>query len=192
VTDELAPRRERRKPGVKPGRKAGSAAGPITGDKAIILTEKDAKALSLRRAGATLAQVADECGYTHASAAGKAITRALKQILPDQTRDEYRREEIDRLDRLQAAHWTRALSASEDADKSARVVLACINARAKLRGLEAPAQLDVSVRRGELVHVEILDLLDKDTLEALKPFQDRMVELSELRAGAIEATATDA
>jgi hypothetical protein len=43
--------------------------------------------------------------------------------------------------------------------------------------------MDVHPRAGELVRVELLDLLDKETLASVKPMRDEMVRLSELRAG---------
>jgi hypothetical protein len=187
--DELEARRAtHRKPGVKKGRQAGNS---TTSPQAIAARERQDKALGLRRAGLTLSRIADEIGYANPGSAHRAIIAALKQELPDATRDEYRKQELDRLDRLQAAHWSAALAPGPYADKSARIVLACINMRSKLLGLEAPAQVDVKVRRGELLHVEVLDMLDAATLKALEPLQDEMIRLTDSRAGAIEGTVSE-
>lgn len=190
--DELAPRRGGAKPGTKPGRKAGTPAGPLSSDLAIERRRRQAEAVQLRIAGASLAVIAERVGYADPSGAQKAIMSALRQMLPEQERDDARRLEIAKLDRLEMAAWTRALAGGEDADKAASTILRCVGMRAKLLGLEAPQALDVRVREGEMVRVEILDLLNDQTLEALRPFQEEMVRLSEMRAGAIDVTASDA
>ena len=109
--------------------------------------------------------------------------RGLTADLPNSERDELRALEIARIDALMAAHWPAAVD--DRLDKSSAIVLRCIAQRAKLLGLEATPQLDVRVREGEMVHVEILDVLNDETLEALRPFQEEMVRLSKLRAGVI-------
>jgi hypothetical protein len=183
--DELAERRKtHKKPGVKRGRLVGSTQGPISGAKAIELTKKQADALGLRLAGASLMQIAESVGWETPAAAHSAIMSALKTILPPETRDEYRRLEIARLDRLEQGHWVRALNGD---DKSANVVLKCIGMRAKLLGLEAPAQVQVSLFEGEVVEVGVLDLLDEQQLAKALELRDSMAELSRMRAGAIEA-----
>lgn len=186
-------RKARGKPGAKKGRQVGSAVGPITGATQIGLTERESRALSLRLAGATLQQVADEVGWSSPQVAHEAILRSLRTILPQETRDEARRLELARLDRLELAHWPGALDATDggESEKHGRIVLQCIQLRSKLLGLEAPVEVDVKVRHGEPVRVELFELLDAKTLAALKPFQDEMVRLSEMRAGAVEGQATD-
>lgn len=180
--DELAPRRKKR--GLKPGRKPGTSRGPTTGATEVELTKKQAEALALRLAGANLQQIADTVGWASPSGAHQAILSALRKILPDQTRDEHRRLELARLDRLEQAHWVPALSGS---DKSATVVLRCMGLRAKLLGLEAPAQVQVSLFEGDLVEVGVLDLLDGEALKNALALRDSMAELSRMRAGAIDA-----
>lgn len=185
--DELSARRGRRQPGTKKGRKHTGAVGPVSGMKAIQAAERQAKALQLRQAGANLTQIAAEVGYATPSGAHQAIMAGLRTILPEKTRAEARKMEIARLDRLMMAHWTQALNGDKD---SSTIVLRCISLRSELEGTRAPTELDVRVREGEPVRVEILELLNAETLAALKPFQDDMVRLSELRAGAIEVEPT--
>lgn len=182
--DELAAKRKgRSKPGPKRGRKAGSTPGATTSDKAIAAARKESEAVQLRLAGASLAQIAARVGYADPSGAHRAITRALRAMLPEQERADARRLEIAKLDRLEMAAWPHALGGD---DRAAATILRCIGMRAKLQGLEAPAVLDVRLREGEPVRVEILDVLNDETLAALKPFQDEMVRLSEIRANAID------
>lgn len=190
MDDELAEKRQRRKPGNKPGRKAGTAVGPVSGPKAIEHAKRQAEAVQLRIAGVSLAQIADRIGYANASGAHYAIMAALRMMLPDQERDDARRLELAKLDRLEMSAWNRALGGDEP-DKAATTILRCVAMRSKLLGLEAAQQVDVRVREGELVRVEILELLNDETLAALKPFQENMVRLSELRAGAIDVAASD-
>jgi hypothetical protein len=161
-------RAAKRKTGPKRGRQVGSVLGPITGAEEITVKERDAQALQLRMAGATLQQVADQVGYTSPASAHRSILRSLSTLIPQETRDEARKMELARLDRLEMAHWPGALDASgERSERHARVVLQCVAMRAKLLGLEAPVQLDVKVRHGEAVRVELFELLDASTLAAL-------------------------
>lgn len=188
--DELAPRRQKQKPGNKRGRKAGTVVGPISGAREIETRRRQSEAVQLRIAGVSLAQIAERVGYANASGAHQAIMSALRQTLPDQERDDARRLELAKLDRLEMSAWNRALGGVEP-DKAATTILRCVAMRSKLLGLEAAQQVDVRVREGEMVRVEILELLNDETLERLRPFQEEMVRLSELRAGAIDVAASD-
>jgi hypothetical protein len=185
--DELAPRRAKKKPGVKPGRNARSGPGPTTGTKEIEAQRKSSQAVQLRIAGASLVQIAERLGYADASGAHRAITRALKAMLPEEDRQTARRLELARLDRLEMAAWPHALAGDQAASGT---IIRCVGMRAKLLGLEAPAVVDVRVREGEMIRVEILEVLNDQTLEALRPFQEEMVRLSEMRHNAIDAQAT--
>lgn len=187
TNDELAARRAGRKPGNKRGRKPGSSSGPTTSGKAVVAAQRQRDAVQLRIAGASLQQIAERVGYAHASGAHQAITAALRQMLPEQERADARRLELAKLDRLEMAAWPQALAGD---DRAAGTILRCIDRRAKLLGLDAPAQLDVKVREGETIRVEILEILNDETLAALAPFQEEMVRLSELRANAIDVEAT--
>lgn len=194
MTDELAAKRKSRaKPGTKTGRKPGTSQGPTTSARQLATQAKDAQAVQLRLMGASLAAIAahrmpnGEQMYAGPAGAHQAITRALKAMIPEEDRAELRRVEIAKLDRLEQNAWPRALSGDEKAEAT---ILRCIAQRSKLRGLEAPVELDVRVGEGDLVRIEILDVLNDAALAALEPFQDEMSRLSELRAGAIEGTAT--
>ena len=90
--------------------------------------------------------------------------------------------EVARLDALMAAHWpaaTRGLN-----DKSSAVVLRCINQRARLLGLDAPAQVNVNLQDGEVVEVGVLQVLDEEHMEMALRLRDRVAALSRLRGGA--------
>ena len=191
-TDEIAARRAaRKKPGTKTG-KLGTT-NSESGSRAVIAARKQARALQLRVLGVSLQAIADDTSldgspmYADPSSARKAIMTGLRANLPDELRDDARRLELAKLDRLEQANWTEALQGNE---KAAAIIVRCVDLRSKLLGLHAPQQVDVSVREGELVRVEILDLLNDQAIAALAPFQDEMVRMSELRAGAIEIEPT--
>lgn len=183
--DELA---ARRKPGPKPGRKHTSPLGAESGSREVIAKQRQSRAIQLRIAGVSLAAIAEEVGYATPSGAHQAVMAGLRTILPDELRDDARRLELAKLDRLEQANWTSALRGDE---KAATVILRCIDTRSKLLGLHAPAQVDVRVREGEMVRVEILEMLNDETMKALEPFQEEMIRLSELRGGVIDVEAEE-
>lgn len=80
---------------------------------------------------------------------------ALEVIAPlrDKAADELREVELQRLDRLQRAHWTQALEGNVG---SSKIVLACIDRRAKMLGLDAPVKVDARVRSELDAQIEAL------------------------------------
>ena len=69
-------------------------------------------------------------------------------------------------------------------DKSSAVVLRCINQRARLLGLDAPAQVNVNLQDGEVVEVGVLQVLDEEHMEMALRLRDRVAAFSRLRGGA--------
>lgn len=117
---------------------------------------KERQALGMRRAGLTYDEIARNLGYSHASAARKAVQRGLKRTLQDDA-DATRQLEADRLDRLQAGVWTAA--AGGDVQALDRV-LKIMDRRAKLLGLDVPAKHELTGPGGGGLIVEVLpDLL---------------------------------
>src|SRR5690242_1094881 len=76
---------------------------------------KQRQALELRIAGATLAQIAAQVGYSDTSGAYRAIQAALKATLQPPA-DELRRLQYERLERLYAAAHVRAVGAGDDGE----------------------------------------------------------------------------
>ncbi|MGA5202786.1 hypothetical protein [Streptomyces variegatus] len=102
------------------------------------------QALGLWIAAVDLRTIAEQVGYADASAAKKAIDRAIADSIAREQEDidALRRDEVMRLDRLQAAFWSPAV---KDRDKKAAdIVLKCIRGRVELRGLAAPAKVEHS------------------------------------------------
>jgi hypothetical protein len=115
---------------------------PGTSPRAIAARDRQIHALQLRRSGATFQQIAEQLGYAHRSNARKAIQAALDGALSDEA-DALRALDLDRLDRLQLAHWPRATSGDV---KATETVLKVMQHRAKLLGLYAPVQREVTFR----------------------------------------------
>ena len=98
------------------------------------ITEKQRKALELRKAGVKLDTIAEQLGYADASGAYRAIISALKKTLQEPA-DELRKMELERLDNMlfRLEHSIRA------GDPVAiRTALAIQDRRAKYLGLDTP------------------------------------------------------
>lgn len=120
----------------------GRPGGTIrTGTKAIETAEKERQALELKLAGFDLSQIAGQLGYTHASAAQKAIKRALRKTIQEPA-DELRVIELRRLDKMQAGLWRKAIAGDVFAVDR---VIKIMDRRAKLLGLDAPLKINLDV-----------------------------------------------
>ncbi|PSK57968.1 hypothetical protein B0E38_01813 [Streptomyces sp. 111WW2] len=121
--------------------------------------ERRRKALGLWLAAVDLRTIADQVGYASAGAAKNAIDRAIEESVAREHEniDEQRRAEVMRYDRLQAAHWGKALKGDP---KSSDVVLKCIEGRERLRGLRAPTRVSLDAQQ---LGDEILTIIDELT-----------------------------
>lgn len=108
--------------------------------KTIAAVERQRRALELRTAGMTLERIAQSLGYQGPSGARQAIASALKRTIAEPA-DALRVLEAIRLDRLQAAVWTKALGGDLPAVDR---VLKIMERRARLLGLDAPQTVNVS------------------------------------------------
>lgn len=70
--------------------------------------ERDQQALELRRAGVTVAVIAQRLGFRTRGQAESAIVRALGEATPSSSPRAMRDLELDRLDRLQQSLWINA------------------------------------------------------------------------------------
>lgn len=105
------------------------------------------QALQLQLAGVDLRTIAEQVGYADASAAKKAIDRAITESIAREKADldAIRSLEVMRYDRLQATFWTKAV---KDKDvKAAAVVLKCMQGRERLQGTAAPTRINVDAQR---------------------------------------------
>ena len=101
--------------------------------------ERKRNALELRLAGASYRDIADALQVSPATAL-QDCKEALADI-PAQQADEMRTVELSRLDRLQRAVWPRAIKGDLQAvDRAIKI----IDRRAKLFGLDAPQQVQIT------------------------------------------------
>jgi len=124
------------------------------------VVDKERAALELRRGGATYDAIARQLGYAHPSGAAAAYQRALKRTLMEAGSEEVRAAELDRLDRLQLAHWSKAIAGDGPATDR---VLRIMEHRARYLGLYAPARVqmeavvyDAGTIEGEVQRLRLL------------------------------------
>lgn len=103
--------------------------------------ERQRQVIELRKAGLTHQEIADRLSLDRHTV-GNLIKRALTEIVRAGGVEEMRDLEGDRLDRLQAAIWTRALQGDVPAINTA---LRIMERRARLFGLDAPVQVQATV-----------------------------------------------
>lgn len=110
-----------------------------------ILMDKERRVIELRRAGVTYDVIADEVGYSNASGAYHAFTRAMKRTLRESGSEELRELEADRLDRLQRFAWPQAAQGDL---RSIETILRIMARRARLLGLDSPIKQEVTTFEG--------------------------------------------
>jgi hypothetical protein len=126
-----------------PKRKRGRPKRQTTAPRSVDCIDWHKTAVEMRTRGHTYQQIADACGVSM-SAAYKAVCTYLEQTraIAREAAEEVRRLELDRLDRMLAAFGPRA----EDGDAAAADrVLRIQERRAKLLGLDAPAESRTTV-----------------------------------------------
>lgn len=94
--------------------------------------ERHGKALDLRRAGLSLDVIAKQLGYGSRASVSRALSSELKRVVTEPAEDLLKME-IERMDRLRAGHWTKAVGGDV---ASANIVLKVSERVAKLRGLD--------------------------------------------------------
>lgn len=105
---------------------------PATSPRRITATEKQTKALELRKSGHTYQEIADELGYATRDSAHKSVAAALDKTLREPA-DGVRELELSRLDRM----WKGLFEKANDGDpKSIEVALKIMDRRARLTGLD--------------------------------------------------------
>lgn len=119
-------------------RKKRGGIGKSSQPRTVDAVDWQRRAVELRTQGWTYQRIADECGVS-VSTAYAAVVRYLEETraVSREHAEEIRRLELDRLDRMLAAFGPRA----EDGDAAAADrVLRIQERRAKLLGLDAPAE----------------------------------------------------
>ena len=130
--------------------------------------EKYTRVLTLRRAGLTFEQIAEQVGYAGRQGAKEAYDSAIKRMGREPAED-LRILENERLDDL----WRRAysqLAQTTDPEtfvKLEQVMIRISARRAGLMGLDAPRQLEITGKDGGSVQTDVGDML-RNRLEMLE------------------------
>lgn len=108
--------------------------------------ERRTQAFQMHLAAVDLRTIAKQVGYADASAAKKAIDRAIADSIArgQEGIDDIRQREVMRYDRLQAAHWAKAIKGDA---KASDVVIKCMQGRERLQGLAAPKRLNIEAQK---------------------------------------------
>jgi hypothetical protein len=114
---------------------------PTPEEKAAEREAKELKVLDLRRAGFTFQRIAEEVGYATPSGAQRALERIMSRNIP-QAPEEFRWQELDRLDRMQVALWPRAMKGD---DRAIGTIVRLMERRARLVGIDAPTKIQAEV-----------------------------------------------
>jgi hypothetical protein len=110
-------------------------------EKAAEREAKESRVLDLRRAGFTFQRIAEEVGYATPSGAQRALERIMTRNVP-QAPEEFRWQELDRLDRMQVALWPRAMKGD---DRAISTIVRLMERRARLVGIDAPTRVQAEV-----------------------------------------------
>ena len=122
-------------------------------------TQKQAEALRLRTKGFEYSEIADRVGYRGESGAYKAVMAGLKKTLQEPA-DELRKMEAERLDRMMAGLWDKAI----DGDTwSVDRVLNIMERRARLLGLDKPPERDVGDEAQK--YLDLLNMARQDATD---------------------------
>lgn len=106
----------------------------------ILAREREGRALELRKAGYTYAQIAAELGYKSVSAAYGAVVRAMEKLVPVEDAEALRQLEREKLDKMERVLWQQA----EGGDHAAiDRILRIMERRARLTGIDAPAKQEI-------------------------------------------------
>lgn len=111
------------------------------------------RAVRHRLAGKTFQQIADLLGYENRSSAYHAVKAGMYHGVKEPARELVEIESL-RLERLQAAHWAKAIRGDV---QSTITVLRIMKQRADLLGLNAPKELDITLEAAEIAAKEGLD-----------------------------------
>src|SRR5262245_29761069 len=115
-----------------------------TSKRRLKAAETKRQVIELRRAGHAFVEIADQVGISRQRA--HQIVRdhlAETNRLSSETIEQYRQQELDRLDQMQAAIWDKAQAGEL---KAVEVLVKIAQFRSRLLGLEAPKRVDTTFR----------------------------------------------
>lgn len=140
-----------------------------TSSRKAIGRERELQALELRKAGFTFDRIAQQLGISQPGAY-KAVKRALSRLTAqtDEAADEVRRLELERLDGMLPVMWTQAKQGNQGAVDR---VLRIMERRARLLGLDAPAEVKIGGRITQVTE-QLVDAGDACDGEAVSGAND--------------------
>lgn len=133
---------------------------PISRAQQAAIADRRSKLLQMRLAAVDYTTIADRLDYASAAAARKDFTRAMRETLDleQETANELRDVELQRLDRLQAAAWAEAIRGNL---KAIETVARLIDRRCRILGLNATVQVDATFTEVTQQDVELQELLNE-------------------------------
>lgn len=114
-----------------------------TSPKAAQARERERQALAMRRAGARYEAIAEELGYANHTGAYKAVQRAFRRLEARVAEDAAMNRSLD-LGRLDEAIAGLVPQVREGNDRAVKALVAVLERRAKLLGLDAPTKTDLT------------------------------------------------
>ncbi len=133
----------------------GSSGGDIIIDNPVPLTvrmssrERQKRAMALKLAGASYAQIADNLGYADASGAHKAVARGMKSSLQENA-GELRKIHYGRLEHMLMLVWP---AVNQGDSQAVGTALQVMDRMERLYGLNAANRIDVSTDSRETIIV---------------------------------------
>ena len=125
--------------------------------------EKRQQALDLRLAGGSYREIGQQIGISHVQAY-RRVDAALSELhkLQMQKAEKLREIELERLEKMHEALWPKVRNGDE---KAVRALVAVMDRRAKLLGLDAPTRMQVT---GELPPILVVDELTEVDVTRLR------------------------
>ena len=172
---------------------------PASKDSQWAVEQRRKQAVQLRLAGVDLATIMDQVNkitpegnkYSSVAHVSEDLKRARERSRAqlDDSVEDLRQLQVDRLERLLAACWPKAVKGDTRAvDTAARL----IQQMAKLKGLEAPTQVELShriemestaVAEAVLAAIEVLGLGPELRMRAMEAAQGRLLAIAAAPVG---------
>ncbi|MEV3895321.1 hypothetical protein [Streptomyces anulatus] len=131
--------------------------------------ERRIQALQLHLAGVDYRTIAKQVGYADGAAAQKAVDRAIEESIArgHEDIDTIRTREVLRYNRLQAAHWGKAVKGDT---KASEIVLKCMAGRERLLDLAAPKKINIQAQQlGDEILAVLSDAAGDDVAHGAAP-----------------------
>lgn len=122
----------------------------MTSPRILNASERQAQAIELRKAGVTFRAIADACGYKSVAGAYTAVQSGIRKVLREPV-EELVTLELARLDEMTLALWP---GVKRSDVKAIEKMLAVMERRARLLGLDAPKRTEITGHDGTAIVVK--------------------------------------